>query len=431
MSENTIAPYCRYCNICDEDVPKNSWDEHLSSTSHKENANLFKKKIKEKYKSIKIKAAKKRNFEDIDFETDDYLVEKSEEALQKCFLTLRIIPKKEIKSIYVLIEELPYLMYEKMKEVLYIKKSIKLKIIIYGKFAKFQPAIGNCEYQYITVASSNKIIEREDDINNNIEHALNEINIHIENWDNNEGYWHLELIDSIYFKLREYKPLTGTSYIKLPEWILAKKATINIKNNDQKCFKYCMSCHKHKDEITHNPERISWYKNWNDYDYKGIKFPISVEDIKKFCKQNDISINVYIVKGKEILPYLTIARDMKKDDHVNLLLIENEDGDNIHYIYIKSLSRLVRSQLTKYEHHHFICERCFYHTNKLDLFTKHQSLCDNYFMNEEAVPVLPKDSDNIPKFKNFKKTFRVPLVYYADLEAVLRKLDNVKYFIQC
>jgi hypothetical protein len=57
-------------------------------------------------------------------------------------------------------------------------------------------------------------------------------------------------------------------------------------------------------------------------------------DIKKFCKQNNISINLYVVSdevferkwvnGKSIQPYLTCSQDEKKSDHLNLLLIEEE-----------------------------------------------------------------------------------------------------------
>ncbi len=149
-----------------------------------------------------------------------------------------------------------------------------------------------------------------------------------------------------------------------------------------------------------------------DYDFSNIKFPVEVDDIKKFCKQNNISINLYVVNGNSIQPYLTCSQDEKKSDHVNLLLLEGDNGG--HYVYIKSLSKLVRDQLTKHEHHHFICERCFYHTENIGIFERHQSLCDNYFDNEKAIPILPKSEDNILKFKNIHKTVRVPLVYYAD-----------------
>ena len=70
------------------------------------------------------------------------------------------------------------------------------------------------------------------------------------------------MVNVIYvdLKLREYKPLSGSSYIELPKWIYNKKPTVNIKNKDQKCFEYCLQYHKHKNEITHHPERVSWYK---------------------------------------------------------------------------------------------------------------------------------------------------------------------------
>jgi hypothetical protein len=137
-----------------------------------------------------------------------------------------------------------------------------------------------------------------------------------------------------------------------------------------------------------------------------------VDDIKKFCKQNNISINLYVVNGKSIQPYLTCSQDEKKSDHVNLLLIE-EESQTTHYVYIISLPKLVRDQLTKHKNHQFICERCFYHTENIGIFKRHQILCDNYFDNEKAILILPKVEDNILKFKNEHKTIKV--VWYITL----------------
>ncbi len=278
--------------------------------------------------------------------------------MKKCFLILRVISKKEVSSVDVLIEELPELMFERMRDIL-ASKSFKLQIVLKGEFRKFQPATGQEEFQEITVPSKNQVILREDEIKETIRVLLLQIHDKIEGWDNNEGYWHLDSVVNIDFKLREYKPISGSSYIELPRWISSKKACINIKNEDQKCFKYCMLYHKHKNEITHHPEIVTWYSNWSDYDFSNIKFPVDISDIKKFCEQNNISINLYVVNGKTIQPYLTCSRDEKRSDHVNLLLLEgdNEDSSTMkaHYVYIKDLSRLVRDQLTKHKNHHFIC----------------------------------------------------------------------------
>ena len=384
-------------------------------------------KITEKSDNAEHMKLHKRTFKNVE-EIDDYIIEETDEALEKCFLTLRLSPKNKVISVYVLMDELPQLMLQRLKDILLDKKGIKLQVVITGEFKKFNPATGREDFDKLTVASKNNIILREDEIKGVIKDPLNEIHEKIESWDNNEGYWHLAYVKHIDFKLREYKPLTGSSYIPTPKWISNKKATINIKNDDQKCFKYCLVYHKHKNEIKKNPQEMYHYKKWEylqEFSFETIKFPVEVYDIKKFCKQNDISVNIYVVNGGEIVPYLTYAQELKKSDHVNLLLLEEDE--KMHYVYIQNMSKLVRDQLTKNKNQHFICDRCFYNTNNVEVFKRHQEFCDKYLENESAVPILPEEGSNILKFENIRKTIRVPLVYYADLEAVLRKLKHSKF----
>jgi hypothetical protein len=59
-------------------------------------------------------------------------------------------------------------------------------------------------------------------------------------------------------------------------------------------------------------------------------------------------------EGKEINPLLTCSESEKRDNHIHLLLIENENQS--HYVYIKDLSKLVGSQLSKDGHKMFICD---------------------------------------------------------------------------
>ena len=41
--------------------------------------------------------------------------------------------------------------------------------------------------------------------------------------------------------LDKYEPLYGSSYIPLPAFLAAKKALINLKNEDEKCFKWAIT----------------------------------------------------------------------------------------------------------------------------------------------------------------------------------------------
>ena len=49
----------------------------------------------------------------------------------------------------------------------------------------------------------------------------------------------------------------GKSYIKSPEWLVNKRATINPKSKDNKYFKYSTTVALNQQNIENHPERIS------------------------------------------------------------------------------------------------------------------------------------------------------------------------------
>jgi len=53
-----------------------------------------------------------------------------------------------------------------------------------------------------------------------------------------------------------------------------------------------------------------------------------------------------------------LAHQSKMDKHVNLLYIQ--DDNEGHFAWIKNLSRLISSQLSKKEHKKFFCDRYVY-----------------------------------------------------------------------
>ena len=133
----------------------------------------------------------------------------------------------------------------------------------------------------------------------------------------------------------------GSSYIPLPEWLDNKKAVINPRNEDQECFKWAVTTASRWEEIGENPQRISNLKKFEkDFDWSGIKFPVSVKDIKGFEIKNRISINLLAIENRDIY----ICRKGGNYNHlINLMIIDN------HYIAIKSLSRLLSSKNTKHK----------------------------------------------------------------------------------
>ena len=62
----------------------------------------------------------------------------------------------------------------------------------------------------------------------------------IDNWINEGSGWIFESIESQYINISTYRPLSGSSYVKLPSELRSpRKGLVNIKNKDQKCFLWC------------------------------------------------------------------------------------------------------------------------------------------------------------------------------------------------
>jgi Rho termination factor, N-terminal domain len=53
--------------------------------------------------------------------------------------------------------------------------------------------------------------------------------------------WRFKSVSKLDINTVMYKPLNGSSYIPLPDNLAAKKAIINVKNDDDECFKWCIT----------------------------------------------------------------------------------------------------------------------------------------------------------------------------------------------
>ena len=60
-----------------------------------------------------------------------------------------------------------------------------------------------------------------------------------------------------------------------PKWLQNKKAIINLKNNDDKCFQYPVTAALNYQNIKNNPERIPKLKSFIDhYNWEEIEFTL-------------------------------------------------------------------------------------------------------------------------------------------------------------
>ena len=123
-----------------------------------------------------------------------------------------------------------------------------------------------------------------------------------------------------------------------------------------------------------SPNRVTKYIPYEaELDMKGIEYPVAARHYGKFENQNNnISINVFGYEDKKIFP-LYITKQTEKQHHVNLLLYQ-EEGKS-HYVLIKDLSRLVRSQYSKCHGQHFFCPYCLHGCTSQKILDKHMERC--------------------------------------------------------
>ena len=121
---------------------------------------------------------------------------------------------------------------------------------------------------------------------------------------------------------------------------------INPQNKDEGSFKWAAIAALHHEEIKKDHQRISRLRPYeNQYNWKGLEFPVSIKKIDKFEKNNPgIAVNVLFSnkksKKKNIYTVCGSEHKVKCKKQVNLLM--TVDGEERHYTAIKGIPRLLK-----------------------------------------------------------------------------------------
>ena len=169
-------------------------------------------------------------------------------------------------------------------------------------------------------------------------------------------------------------------------------AIINMKNEDDMCFKWAVA--RALNPVEGDAERITKLlsKQAEELNMKCIEYPVSLKDIDKFEKQNpSISINVFGFEGNTY-PLRISKRTNGKP--VNLLMISN--GEKVHYCLIKNMSRLLSSQTNNHQHEKHYCLRCLNPFNTQESLDKHKEYCST---NEAVKMEMPEEGSISLSFK--------------------------------
>ena len=133
----------------------------------------------------------------------------------------------------------------------------------------------------------------------------------------------------------------GSLQIKKKQ-LSTSKAVINIKNEDQECFKWSFVAALHP--ATHHAERIFYYQPLKEeLNFLGINFSVTIDQISKFEKLNP-KISVTVIGCEEKPPKKGEKKSclfpLRGPDVKHVTLLYCEQGANYHYAWVKNLNRL-------------------------------------------------------------------------------------------
>ena len=274
-----------------------------------------------------------------------------------------------------------------------------------------------------------KLVLEGTDISELYDEMVDEIEEEIQKAQNTDGSgWTLVEVIKLVLHTTKWEPIYGSSYIPLGPYLANKQAIINMKNEDDKCFMWCVLRALYPKDI--HPERIDKdLKSKQDIiNMNGIRYPVSLKAIDRFEHLNpNISISVLGYNKEEKIFPLRISKYTGCDyDIVLLLLKEAEKGENgeikekTHYTLVKNKSALIASQINSHKGSCHLCLNCFNSFNSPERLEKHKENC---YENESVKINMPPPNTYL-RFKNFLHSEKAPFAVYEDFESLIKPLDN-------
>ena len=300
-------------------------------------------------------------------------------------------------------------------------RNIKTILYLHVIMRRQQPGEPNPRIEKFAFHSKGlKLILEGTDENDIYNEMVEEIMEEINKAEMSEGSgWVFVNVEKLVLHTTRWDPVNAGSYIELPPALKNKKAIINMKNQDDKCFMW--SVLRALNPKDNHPERID-----NDLKSKvdilnmqGINYPVDFQGIDRFESQNpEISITVLGYNKDERVNTLKVSKYTGCKHDIVLLLIK--DGKKSHYCLVKNTSALLASQINKHKGTSNICLNCINGFKTEKSLNKHKEYC----YNNECVNIMMEPPNTFLNFKNFRYSERAPFVIYADFESFIKPMDS-------
>ena len=219
-------------------------------------------------------------------------------------------------------------------------------------------------------------------------------------------------IVNVILEIYKVNDIQASSWVELPEKYKNNKSIINIKNDDQFRFLWCILAHLFPVE-DHKNRTSNYSMHTNKLILNGLEFPMKIKDIPKFENLNNLNVNVFELTKPVLTPIHTNTN--YDQPQIDLLLYQN------HYCLITKLHCLIN----KDSHMKWVCRRCLTAFSSEDILSQHIDRCQK----QQPTNITFSWKDHL-KFEDYHMKVPIPIRVYAGFECINQPTDDPKVFFK-
>ncbi|KAF0146940.1 MAG: hypothetical protein FD143_3161, partial [Ignavibacteria bacterium] len=302
--------------------------------------------------------------------------------------------------------------YSQLEEQFQQFRAIKVSFIVTIEYQNTR--FRNNEPFYMYLRSSLHLLYQRAEIPEAVKSMNEQIMLRNENFMQNGSNLQISKIFYVSLAFTRFAPLAGSGYRELPEFLDLKRAIINVKNTDNRCFGYAILSAIHPLQV--NAQRAHRYLlHFAGAGLDRISYPVEPTDVPMIEEQLNLKINIfsfYDDTGKARYP-LYVSKREHYTKEIDLLYWGG------HYAWIKKFSAFIYDLSPKHSIK-FFCKRCFGVFLTESTYTRHQEICSRPDF-DSVIYRFPPPGQKI-KFTSIKNQLRAPFIIVADFECLLEPI---------
>ena len=123
----------------------------------------------------------------------------------------------------------------------------------------------------------------------------------IEEFQDRDSGWTLRAVLKLIININKHDPLRAGCDVSLPREVILKRAVVNVKSRDNACFLWTVVASLYP-ASTHGDRAASYPHYSEELRTDDVTLPVTLDQLAKFERLNDVSLNVYTWTDKSCMP---------------------------------------------------------------------------------------------------------------------------------